>query len=69
MFSSNFLLEGIDSESDLAFFIMKKYFDKKVHYRQNVVEATPYIIDVPPDIRGPHEYYEEPSANVQSKIE
>jgi|TARA_B110000008_G_scaffold232424_1_gene235974 broad specificity phosphatase PhoE len=46
---------------------IKKYFNRKVHYRQNVDEAEPYIIDVPPDIMGPHEYYGEPTPNFQSK--
>jgi broad specificity phosphatase PhoE len=48
---------------------IKKYFDKSVHYRSNVEEAKPYIIDVPVDIRGPHGYYEELPSNSQSKTE
>ena len=45
---------------------IKKYFDKSVHYRANVDEAEPYIIDVPKGIKGPDGYYETPTANSQN---
>ena len=34
---------------------IKKYFDKNVDYLSYVQEAKPYCIDVPSDIKGPHE--------------
>ena len=48
---------------------IKKYFDKTVDYRSHVDEAVPYFIDVSKNIKGPDGYYEEPSANSQSKTE
>jgi len=45
---------------------IKKYFDKSVHYRANVEEAEPYIIDVPKDIKGPDGYYEVPHSTLQN---